>query len=113
MAVFDTVAYLLEETVRQDLALNQVKTYKERKVYVRWARSIYMNEFYEAAAQGLKPEAVLAVFFSDYKGEKIVRWRDVFYKVTRAFQAPASDNIELTIERTVEPIKMEEVCCHE
>lgn len=95
--MFDTVCTLLAETITQDSNLNEVKTYTEHEVYVRYARSIYRDEFYQAAAAGLKPAAVLVLFFGDYQGEKLVRWQGDIYAITRTYQAPGSDDLELTI----------------
>ena len=95
--MFDTVCTLLAETITQDSNLNEVKTYTEREVYVRSARSIYRDEFYQAAAAGLKPAAVLVLFFGDYQGEKLVRWQGDIYAITRTYRGPGSDDVELTI----------------
>jgi len=102
--MFDTTVTLLQETITQDEALNEVKTYEERTVPVRQARSITRSEFYQAAAQGLKPAAVLVVFFGDYQNEQLVRWQGRYYAITRAYQRPASDNLELTIQEQLSTI---------
>ena len=100
--MFETTAKLYSETVTQDAALNQVKTYEGRDVFVRRSRSIYANEFYQAAAQGLKPSAVLTIFFADYEGEKVVGWEGKIYNVTRTYQRPDSDDLEITLEERLE-----------
>lgn len=104
--MFDSVCYLCQETITKDSALNEIKTYTGRKVFVRRTRSITRNEFYEASAQGLQPEAVLVMFFKDYWGEKVVRWGGVDYVVTRTYQKPDSDDLEVTIERRLEPLEV-------
>lgn len=107
--MFDSTCTLCTETVTQDEYLNEVKTYTGREVFVRKARSIYMNEFYQAAAQGLAPSVVLVIFFGDYDGEKVVRWERNDYTVTRTYRSPDSDNLELTLEVRLEPLDIEEV----
>lgn len=102
--MFETTATLYTEQITQDAALNEVKTYTGRSVFVRKVRSVGTNEFYQAAAQGLKPSAVLVVFFGDYNGEKIVGWQGGIYTVTRSYQRPDSDDLELTLERNLEHI---------
>lgn len=104
--MFETVCYLCRETISQDEALNEVKTYEGRKVLVRRTRSVTRSEFYQAAAQGLQPSAVLVVFFADYHGEKVVRWGGENYTITRTYQRPDSDDLELTIERRLEPLEV-------
>lgn len=100
--MFDSTATLYQETITQDAALNEVKTYQGRDVYVRKTRSISINEFYQAAAAGLKPSAVIILFFGDYQGEKVVEWSGKVYNVTRTYQRPDSDDLELTIEERLE-----------
>lgn len=100
--MFETTATLYGETITQDAALNEVKAYTPRTVLIRRSRSIYANEFYQAAAQGLKPAAVLVLFFGDYEGEKIVGWNGRVYNITRTYQKPDSDDLELTIEERLE-----------
>ena len=43
--MFETTATLYSETITQDAALNEVKTYTPRTVLIRRSRSIYANEF--------------------------------------------------------------------
>lgn len=102
--MFDTTATLYSETITQDENLNEVITYTGRDVFVRKARSIYADEFYQASAQGLKPAAVLVLFFGDYQGEKLVGWEGSYYKVTRTYRKPDSDDVELTLEVPLETI---------
>ena len=97
--MFDTTATLLQEQITKDASLNEVKTYTMHEVYVRRVRSVGANEFYQAAAQGLRPSIVLVVFFGDYSNEKLVEWLGQIYTVTRTYQRPDSDDLELTLER--------------
>jgi len=100
--MFESTATLYKEKTTLDAALNEVHTYEGREVYVRKTRSIYANEFYEAAAQGLKPSVVLVIFFGDYEDEKLVGWHGVLYSVVRCYQKPDSDDLELTLEPKLE-----------
>ena len=102
--MFDTTATLYTENTTLDGALNEVHTYEGRQVYVRKARSVYASEFYEAAAQGLKPAVVLVIFFGDYQNEKLIGWQGGYYGVTRAYQRQDSDHLELTLEQKLEYI---------
>ena len=103
--MFETTATLYEEHITQDAALNEVKTYTGRTIYVRKVRSVGQNEFYQAAAQGMKPAVVLVIFFADYNGEKVVGWQGTVYTVTRTYQRPDSDDLELTLERNLEHLE--------
>lgn len=102
--MFDTTLTLLTETITQDAALNEVITYSEKEVPVRKARSVYANEFYQAAAQGLHPAAVLVIFFGDYEGEKVAKWNGKVYAITRVYQKPSSDDLEITLDDRLEYI---------
>ena len=100
--MFDTTVSLYTETITQDAALNEVKAYQESIIPVRRTRSITRNEFYQAAAQGLAPAAVLVVFFGDYNGEKVAKWQGKFYRISRTYQKPDRDDLELTLEDSLE-----------
>lgn len=96
--MFDTTITLYSETITQDSYLNEVKTYRGRDIFAREARSVYRDEFYNASAAGLKPAAVLIIFFADYEGEKILKWNNTYYTITRAYRRSESDDLELTVE---------------
>lgn len=98
---------LYSEQVTQDASLNEVKSYTGRDVPVRKARSVYANEFYQAAAQGMHPAAVLVIFFGDYQDEKVAGWQGRNYRITRTYQRPDSDDLELTIEEALEYMDLE------
>lgn len=103
--MFDTTAKLYAQTITKDAAGNEIERYTPRKVYIRRTRSVYTNEFYAAAAAGLKPSVVLVMFFGDYNGEQIVGWQGKVYNVTRTYRAQNSDDIELTLEERLEFIE--------
>lgn len=104
--MFDGIAILKKATVTQDASLNEIKTYTEREVYVK-PRSVYASEFYQAAAVGLKPALTLVLSsFADYDDEKLVEYNGKEYTVTRVYQRPEKDTLELTLEeRTVNGIE--------
>ena len=100
--MFETTATLYAQTITKDANGNEIERYTPRTVYIRKTRSVYTNEFYAAAAAGLKPSVVLVMFFGDYQGEQIVGWNGGTYNVTRTYQAPASADIEITLEERLE-----------
>lgn len=96
--MYEGIAYLREETITLDAALNQVSTYKDRQVFVK-PRSVYSSEFYEAAKSGLQPTVVLVLASAaDYQSEKVCLYNGKEYTVIRAYQRPERDTIELTLE---------------
>lgn len=100
--MFETTAKLYAQTITADAVGNEIEKYIPRTVYIRRTRSVYTNEFYAAAAAGLKPSVVLVMFFGDYQGEQIVGWQGHVYNVTRTYRAPDSDDLEITLEETLE-----------
>lgn len=95
--MYESVATLRKVTYTQDAALNQVAVYEDRQVFVK-PRSVYSNDFYQAAQSGLKPSVVLVLFAGDYDGEKLVEFEGKEYTVTRVFRRPDRDAVELTLE---------------
>lgn len=99
--MFEGTAILKKAVVTQDESLNEIETYTERTVFVR-PRSVYASEFYQAAAVGLKPSLTLVLAsFADYDGEKLVEYNGKEYTVTRIYQRPDRDSVELTLEERV------------
>lgn len=99
--MFEGTAILKKAVVTQDESLNEIETYTERTVFVR-PRSVYASEFYQAAAVGLKPSLTLVLAsFADYDGEKLVEYNGKEYTVTRTYQRPDRDSVELTLEERV------------
>lgn len=97
--MYDNVASLLKATERQDVYGNIIEEYSEREVFVK-PRSVYANDFYNAATVGLKPEIVLVLNnVADYEGEKMVLYNGELYTVIRTYQRPEKDALELTLER--------------
>lgn len=66
---------------------------KERKVLAHIS-SIKQSEFYQAQANGLKPEVTFIIRSFEYKGEKLVRQGNKNYKILRAYDR-VDGNMEL------------------
>ena len=99
--MFEGTAILKKAVVTQDENLNELATYTERTVFVR-PRSVFASEFYQAAAVGLKPALTLVLSsFADYDGEKLLEYGGKEYTVTRVYQRPDRDSVELTLEERV------------
>lgn len=63
-------------------------------------RSIGRNEFYGAAAAGLKPEIVFVIHSYEYSGQQRLLFDNKLYKVIRTY-GTGIEEIELTCERVV------------
>lgn len=96
--MYEGTAVLRKETITQDASLNEVMVFTDRTVFVK-PRSVYASDFYEAARAGLQPSVVLIMSNpADYQGEKVVLYNGTEYTVTRVFQRPERDTLELTLE---------------
>ena len=60
-------------------------------------KSISQSEFYQAHAQGLKPQIKLVIKVSDYNKEQVVEYEGVRYRVLRTFKS-SSEDIELVLD---------------
>lgn len=95
----DDIAYLITESApTYDEYGNEIMTRVESQVFVQ-ERSVTRSEFYTAAQVGLHPSIVLRISHRlDYEGQKLVKFHDVIYEVTRTYSSPGEDWIELTLE---------------
>jgi len=72
-----------------------------RDVFAEYV-SIGQNEFYQAAATGLKPEVRFRLAdYYDYNDEPVVIHNGVRYRVLRTYRA--GQRLELTVYREVNP----------
>ena len=60
-------------------------------------KSISQSEFYQAHAQGLKPQIKLVIKVADYNKEQVVECEGVRYRVLRTFKS-SSEDIELVLD---------------
>ncbi|WHP40766.1 phage head-tail adapter protein [Lysinibacillus boronitolerans] len=68
----------------------------ERMVFVN-KLSVRSSEFYQASAQGYKPEVQLSLRISEYADEVKLKFNDKLYEVIRTYEK--GENIELTCQR--------------
>lgn len=96
----DDVAYLInEEKNGTDEDGNEIIEKTPRKVFCK-VRSVSRNEFYDAATDNLRPELVLTISHQiDYENEKLVRFHNKYYDVTRTYYD--GDAVELTLTESI------------
>lgn len=58
-------------------------------------KSIGRNEFYQAAATGLKPELIFLIHGYEYNGEQKVKFEGATYQVMRTY-ATSFEELEMT-----------------
>ena len=61
-------------------------------------QSVGRNEFYNAAANGMRPEMVFIIHALEYSGQQVVKYNGITYRVIRTYQTD-TEEIELTCER--------------
>lgn len=69
-----------------------------RDILCRQVDSITSAEFFDGGRSGLNPSLRFIIFFGDYEGESIVKYKGQRYSVYRTYQNK-TDNLELYVER--------------
>jgi hypothetical protein len=98
MARPSAVIYLLGATITQDDIRNQIPTVTEREVFAE-ELAVFANDFYGAAATGLRPERVFEVYTREYRGETQLKHQGVTYGIIRTTLGKTSERTRLTCER--------------
>ena len=96
--MWDDVVILLAQSFTTDEAGDTVPTTISRTIFCN-KKSIGKNEFYQAHAEGLKPEIKLQLNKLDYKGEVKATYGNKPYKIIRSYED--GELIELTLEGDV------------
>lgn len=93
--MYDDVIYLLSTQSETNEVGDTIETI-EKKMRFAKLKSIGQNEFYQAQANGLKPELkfVLADFL-EYEGQEEVMHNNFRYKVLRTFKPENKNEIEI------------------
>lgn len=95
--MYKDVAYLISTVKGQDDDGFPVDGKpNENMVFVN-ELSVRSSEFYQASAQGYKPEIQLSVRIIEYNDEVKVKFNDKLYEVIRTYKK--GENIELTCQR--------------
>lgn len=100
--MWDDVAVLKgNPTATYDTYGNETIAYTETTVYVQ-SRSVYQQEFYNAAQLGIRPSLVLILpNRMDYSGEKLVEYQGNTYDVIRADWKNGRDSLSLTLAERI------------
>lgn len=97
--MYDGIAILKKKKITQDKFGNEIESYEDNPVYVK-PKSIYANEFYQAATAGLKPSIKLVMKNCiDYQGEELLEYNEKLYSVIRTFQE--KDGLELICQEKI------------
>lgn len=92
----DDILYLVSEIVTENDMGDFIKETTESMIFAK-KKSVRQSEFYQAAANGLKPELVFEIHAFEYNEEKKVKYNDKYYTVIRTYQIN-DDDLELVCE---------------
>lgn len=92
----DTCDLLSKKTESIDNQGNLTYVPESKTVYCN-IKSVKYNEYFQAAATGLKAELVIVMRDVDYDGQELIKYNDITYKVIRTFVK--GDNIEITLSK--------------
>lgn len=73
------------------------ETITERLVFCS-VNSVTRSEFFEGGRNGLNPEFRITMFFGDYAGETLLKYKGKTYTIYRTFMG-RNDELELYVER--------------
>ena len=100
MAYWKNVAYLIQvETVLDAARRPQKKDTGRTRIYCN-KKSVRQSEFYQAGAQGKKPEIMLEVRPANYRNEEFIEFQGVRYHIDRTYQK-SDEVMELVLSRQV------------
>jgi hypothetical protein len=95
-----SIAYLIQSETTLDAARRpQRKDVGQKKIYCN-QKSVRQSEFYQAGAQGKKPEVMLEVRPADYHGEEFVELKETRYHIDRTYTRN-DEVMEMTLSRQV------------
>ena len=95
----DEIIYLLQNTTEVNSKGDVINRIKEVKRYAE-IQSIGLNQSYQAAAVGLKPNFTAVIWKFEYNNEAYLKYHDIQYKITRTYIRD-DEKIELTCSSQV------------
>lgn len=99
--MYDDVIYLIKDqnTGSKNSVGDPIFEPVERMVFAD-EKGIRQSEFYQASAQGLKPEIMFEMRLADYQQEQKLKFNDAIYDIFRTFKKN-KDYIELVCKGVV------------
>lgn len=93
------IGYLCKENVQTDSLGKPYKTLTEKEVFCN-EKGVKRSEFYQAQAQGYRPELCVEIRECDYNREGHFKYNDVMYRVIRTYPVK-NECIELVCQALV------------
>lgn len=100
--MYESVATLKTPvTISYDTYGNEIQTYNTTLIYVQ-PRTVYRNEFYQAAQAGLHPTVAFELTNrEDYHGEKLLEWNGTEYDIIRVDWSAMRDSCSLVCQERI------------
>jgi hypothetical protein len=87
------IGYLCKETTTLDSMRKPQKSFTKREVFCN-EKGVKRNEFYQAQAQGYKPELCVEIKESEFGGETHFEFREIMYRIIRTYPVKG-ENLEI------------------
>lgn len=94
------IGYLCKETEKIDKLGKPYKVFENREVFCN-EKGIKRSEFYQAQAQGYRPELCVEIRAEDYNKEGHFSYNDTLYRIIRTYPVK-SECLELICQSLLE-----------
>lgn len=82
--LFRDIGYLCTEVEKLDSLRKPYYEYEKQEVYLN-EKGVKRNEFYQASAQGYRPELCVEIRAADYNRETHLEYDGVMYRILRSY----------------------------
>lgn len=82
--LFRDIGYLCTEVEKLDSLRKPYKVYEKQEVFLN-EKGVKRNEFYQACAQGYRPELCVEIRAADYNRETHLEYDGVMYRILRSY----------------------------
>ena len=97
--LFKEIIYLVSVAYTANDYGDLVESESTKKVFAN-KKSVGYNEFYQANAQGIKPELIFTIREVEYSDQPKIKYNNKYYNIIRVF-TKGEDFIDLTCEGIV------------
>ena len=97
--LFRDIGYLCKEVEKLDDLRKPYKVYEKQEVFVN-EKGVKRQEFYQASAQGYRPELCVELRAAEYNRESHFEYDDVMYRIIRTYPTK-NECIELICQSLV------------
>ena len=83
---FSDVLVLVKETSSKNSLGDVIKNPPSRRTVFGNEKSVRQSEYYQASAQGLKPEITFEIHSLEYAEEKLIEFNQKEYRILRSYK---------------------------